>query len=1540
MSAPSTVSPSAGSTSTQQRAAGARTGPLARRRSASKEHKQAQSSAKDLNSGAFNFEDEFGFDQNDEPTIRLPTKRAGTHSVQKSTVPEPTNPVIVQSISRENYSDPAVFDAVQELAGLQQKRKSLMEALNASRKQPPKPSRYVQKPTSIASKNVPQPTSHGLSHASGNKSGRPRKSSKNDYSSAFKTRTTPEQDKAQLTNTLSPDVSKADDLFCQQFLTSGGKTDTGFVLSVNSQPSHKDTNTGWSQGGFTSEPSRGVGAENTVSSRFNEPVKPSPTFASDKFASKVTFSSVQPSYQSNAIPSHTRAPTTAFSTFANLSSHIGSDSRSARESLSTSRSLTDVASTVQAPLLSDLNCSISSVNLSSGLVQAQKAPFPSEVEKSHHRGVLSRPEPHHGKSSDGWKQQKSSLAAVITSSATNTLMHSSAINHGATKKTDSYLTQTLYKNTDILNSFLADKSSHPTRSFTTTTSAAKFPESTITTTRALATSRILPQTSTLTSSMSNTFKAFSNTQHVITAPSSCISPALRSDTTIHSNILQPSPALTYTTLAAKASDSSNLPSHPPKPNMYYPGYNYLPNNQSFAERLKQMSILESETPLPGQQSTDPTMHITDILRLRQFYESQAALGKTSYGSIGSVGALTESSVLISSSLSASEPNAKESERSQVAKTFTPLPVTKTTFSNSQRDSISSLTMTAVTQPSVYQKQDKSAESLTSKTSSSETAKTTAAVIDFSVKSSSSSSISPAKVGLKASEPTSFSSKVDLKDKTYHGPKKKHILEKYSQQIQNPSFAKPTSLTKSNDVGLDISKSNKVGIAPGAVHEASKGSASASNNAAAKAVNNASEGQQKANKNEQSGSIFSLFDSLLQEATESAKDSLKSEPAKKKIDLPQISAESGTDSAKQTGKNSEVVTKQSESKAESTKKSSKSIKVVSKSTPTKSTSTKVSKPVSSTKPVTSLKTRAASKSAASSKAPAASSKALPASKAVAAVPVTTTSSDESLTTAVTRSPATFPFKRRHFQHAQNNPPSTVATTAAPISKSEVLQTPMLSASKPPKSTPLPVASTATSTVTSSSVTTSAISLPITTTTPYKSTVSPKSGLRLRITAFRSSGGQVIHQTTLLGDLVNASYESGDDDYYYKRKKKKKKKKKLKKKKHLAAIKNLLLPLNFKPFNKVESSDDINDSANVSLSELSDDSVVRTRSSQKKVQASYKLLTKAAENRNRDSSLSVDSEQDKEKKQGKTKKTKVVQRYKLKSSQASLQASSSDNSTTLSFHRQPGKPPLYLNAGANQTLLSGSNQGIPTIQLAPPRSSKSIIKVSSVSSVPVVKVPTIKLNSASIKPGQAFTVTKSSTGGVRYVLQTTTANGSLTPRVIVPKITPSTFPVGKATVFTVSSSGTRVQGTPKAQIQPTPYQSSNSSSISSSQPVIVKRVAVSLLPKAQRSISTSIDTTTTVSSAISSVVSFTSKPVTVSSKIIAPKPILATSKTSPLTKSSAELSSTQISIPTVTELPGQSGISSEKNEFQVRKTMINVYCIQDKLVRKWHLIRLLL
>ena len=1668
-------------TSAQDSEERARVGPLARRRSASKDQKQSQSS-KAADSAAFNFEDEFGFDQNDEPTIRLPTKMSDASEVPKSVASEQSGAMLAQTIQRENYSDPTVFASVQEIAVLQQKQKSLMDALNASRNKV--------SPTTKASRSSQKVSSVQGSRSSGNKPAK-RRTSKTDFSKE----TVPKPpahigqaigNQSEHLKSTNVEPARTDDSFFQQFLTAvTTKPDT--PASMTSHYSKSAHRTGVSSGvsNFAAIES------STLPPKTSVPTLPTTHHQTVATNLQATYQGQRsqllnppaPHFPQNAPAySHTPRTTAALPPFSSLYTSMTSTAYSTKpSSVSTSssvKSFTAASTPDKTIVTSSTKPGRNSASAKNAALQQQ----PNHPYQSTDQDIFSYLNQRSGVSVSHLPTSTSSQAKETVRNAREkvalAMSHAIATStpevqalgvHRPSGKADPKVSESRF-NSDMFQSMLMQQqqAAYVTHSLSKSSTSVSY------TSQSLSSQHLQsrPSTSIVQSRSSAPKTQFPSRSHPVTAMSTTKTvdsvqsknlPWLPSPDPVSSVEMQPGPKTSVFSTADEMQTSASVlkttavapPAYDTNANfssrgMYVPpvsdisAYGY-PGKDAFTNYIS--SQMSSNDPAKVQKSLELLRYAQQQQDKfsAQMLQSQFPSTTSSFTPSSNLSPTTNPPVSASTQATASSSKYQQNPRtSQAQSSF----ATSFNFQQKLATTTASVpTATTLAQASLAQKTTTTPTKTSSDAAFTKVMGSAISAVDFSSKSTvTAPTTSPLKTPSKSFEQTTPSNTAAniLKDKTFPGPKKKHILEKYTQQTQQPTA--PVSVAKS-DVSQKATDSKTEPNRPrrpsfernSAPHtrfsqpQRTYGKPSSANTSKSNEKTTSSPGESKkqepksdnnAKKNEKSGSIFSLFDSLLQEATESAKDSLKSEPVKKK-EPNKLNKDSSKEPSKVSSRKSDSAekkapeptrrgtrastkasTKASAKAAASAKTTSarasaasskasavgvkttvsnakvsvasaknsvnskttatnaKTLSVGSEKAPVASSKAPVASskaPVASSKaPVASSKASTSAKTSASAKASVTSTKASTSVKVstistrVSSVAKTTESSvaepsatDASTTisdatdlqsTTANRTPATFPFKRRHFQNQPKSSSSaaTNTTSAPPVSSRPTISSETIINSLP-KSAPFSASSQALRAVAlASAQTTQAVETPTTTSTEKipKSTVSdvcgPTTGLKLRITAFRSSGGKVIHQSALLGDLENLDYSSEDSDYRRRKRRKKRRKRRKRIADEIAELNKLLIPLQqLKPSKPVTDSSDDDVSAPpddyISSPQASDVSDVEGG----KTEAKKRKITRSAASKNlATNSVNADSDPEKIKSTPKSKKTptKAVQRYKVKPQTSSQEMATS----ALSLSRQPGKLPLYLNAGANQTSVSGSSQGIPTIQLVPRSCPKPTIKLSSLSSVSTlhsaIKLPNTS-TSAGIKLIQPQIIPKSSSAGVRYLLQTSNSIGSnFSPRVIIPKITPTTFSVGKATVFTVSSSGARVFGTPKIQIQPTPTQTSsqNPAILPATKPLMVKRLPVSLLSKIAISSAPIVKVTespTTVTSSIQlpRVVSFTSKPVKSSNKILAPKPVLATSLPSALEKSLSEINVPQIVIPTITEALDQNGNSQEKStdeaEFQV-------------------------
>nr|CAB3264076.1 mucin-16 [Phallusia mammillata] len=646
----------------------------------------------------------------------------------------------------------------------------------------------------------------------------------------------------------------------------------------------------------------------------------------------------------------------------------------------------------------------------------------------------------------------------------------------------------------------------------------------------------------------------------------------------------------------------------------------------------------------------------------------------------------------------------------------------------------------------------------------------------------------------------------LRDKTYHGPKKRHILQKYSQQHQTPTPIVASAPAKSNtqplrgdiipshETPLDFrtsvpgsqtnktTKTDKATVAPQQKEPVSAivtmGKSAPKSNSSTTAPANVTTGKNTPKstssapaKDGKSGHIFSLFDSLLQEASESAADSLKNVQSKK---------QDKTASAQPTTTKAPVA----------------ATLTATSTTTTQSTIKSISNKVNNSK-------------------------------------------------ATSRSPATFPFKRRHVHHKASDSQSASAA-ASPVrvtesTKSTSVVTLTQSTTKPTQATTVSTPTTAVSTAEPSKTTEV---VPVSQDKPL--------GIKVRITAFRSAAGEVIHHASMVGGvpppLTDEAVDSDRSSRSRKKHKKHKKRHKRSRRTSSSESEASIAPTT-KPTFPLEGTSGLPQPELPLPDELvlpsrplfvpsSNDSDVGSVSSatSKRKKKSAKSSQPAAK-RIRTNSAGLDSDFEPVKKRGRPPKSSNPMRYKPKSTTTSAPVNDPISSAQMSFNRTPGKTPMYMHAGSKQTVTSvGGVHSVPTIQLVPRTTTKTTTKPTGLTVVSpnqdAAKVLSVKLSVAPTKTVQAQIMTKTTLGGVRYILQTTSPGSAVSgaPRVIIPKLASPPFSVGKATVFTVSSTGTRVSIASAAQV---PQSSQPSGLVSPNRPIVVKRVPITLLPKSTTS-----------------------------------------------------------------------------------------------------------
>ncbi|XP_076800232.1 uncharacterized protein LOC143445193 isoform X1 [Clavelina lepadiformis] len=693
----------------------------------------------------------------------------------------------------------------------------------------------------------------------------------------------------------------------------------------------------------------------------------------------------------------------------------------------------------------------------------------------------------------------------------------------------------------------------------------------------------------------------------------------------------------------------------------------------------------------------------------------------------------------------------------------------------------------------------------------------------------------------------------LKDKTYHGPKKKHILEKYSQQHQKFSSelyqqpitsqkaktaeqkpcpdkaskllnersccfpVKATPVTSSGktangcnsmvDDVSSISSNNITESFPAAMGNQQRNkskdlpvktvyketsSSFIANNRQAKSDNPArTEGKPD--------SLLCIFDSLLQEASESAADSLKNQPKEAKIFDAKSSKEGTSHDAQEK---CHVQTTASQTKCH--------IKLTESITST----------INSKKQVTGI---------------------------------TKASTSDTSSVVTNRAPAAYPFKWRHLQNKTTpNSGEPVRSSASVVSASEIV---------PSKQTILNSSVSSKVTTTSSSsfemsmvstigaLSTAVVSCPAVATSTFEQQPFLRPSIKLRITAFRSSNGQVIHQSKVVSGLLHDDVDFEESSYSKNKKKRKYKKTKKVESSFLTCLSPTISVANFEKdkTSKNHVNDDCTSSGDgVSLNVNSSDSEVGNLSSKapkkrKKKHSDIPSLPNAKKICTNDAGSSVNAESHEQRGRSvnnvkKSVSTNTCLRYKPKSNPKQTDSHANDISTCL-FSNRSGKLPMYLNASVNQSASSSSNLSVPTIQLVSRPNVKSSHTASVVSSAFSNQTVSVKLSKTESKNSSTEpSATAKATGIKRLLLQKSPVVTSGPQRIIIPNLTSPTFPVGKATVFTVSSSGARVSNIPTIQLLSSPIQTSSSVTptvVSPTKPVFVKRVPISWLSKVSNS-----------------------------------------------------------------------------------------------------------
>nr|XP_002122767.2 mucin-16 [Ciona intestinalis] len=1513
-------------------------GPLARRRSASAERK-ANENTKSINkSHGLNLDDDFGFDQ-DEPTIRLPMKLTSNLEPQNKPLESVPNPLPLQ---RESYSDQSVYDSVQELAALQQKQKSLMQKLNASRNkpQPQKAFRNVYRPP-------PSTTTNNTTTVDNTTSNKQTKSRKPAKSNAWTN-----EPSNLLTGPNVPVTTINSGLPIQSKLPQFShplKTQADTHLNLKSMPFHQDNFLAAHkmEKAFQHHTEQASVSFQPVSTTKQSHPIPQVQYTQNNFQQFIN-NSFTPPVASNAQKNQPNTVTSTTSTYVyrHTPASVLSNKKAASASntytgnrdhqVSTTSKTFDQSVPVPVPVSGKLSnpLSIHTLPQSTPLTQLSKLPLSENPDLLSSNNIWGQSNLTHSSlppveinKPDVLNWSKLPWASVSSSTQTLTKTLSQDLDEMLSSKSTTIVGGAKENNKSKVNSSsslntnfslkVPHSEPHTDSLFKSVPDHVKLPDmSQIQLDYAGHNAQICSVTDTKTSETLRSTAALSNigmaglwNQSSVTHPGfeknlpypyfldqhnfppSVLHTATTSPSLFHYHSSTPSqstiPHTTNPPHSLMHGVNSQFYHHPHTSNppdfsahhtskMFEPPSNLLPSTKADAFH----SMI-----LPDKEAVKKSL---EVLR-----KTQERINRQPEAAPINIAACTTPATSVE--VKAKPPTYEQSVSNQFLPQFTksiqstlerieqknsPVPVISSANGHevSTYPNTTTITETFFSKPTVsvneapppnkplnfsISKNDVPVCLTTSSMPTSVSEATIAAPVAFQL----TKSLPAIKTDVVSSAPSTVSI---LHDKTYHGPKKKHILEKYSQQnIQNsgvsvtsvPSVStvlkqniasvtgaekkpgrkstkarkpsadkrstqpeKPTIQTKTIEVAKTSETkpviNDKSSVAEPEIKQATGN------------LKNVSDSNSLSRDKEQSAGIFSLFDSLLQEASQSASKSLKK---------PQVT------------------------EPEQTKPTISVEKTVSNPS-TKSTNT-ISSVINT---------------------------------------ITTVASDKSvqksnIASVQNRSPATFPFKRRHVRN-NLNPTTVTPTTQATEVKSQNIK---------PKVTVATTENIVISNVEEhAKVSSAANSEPV---EPKEQTPAVKldsedkstssnlnlktqvsgSRLKLRIVAFRSSSGKVIHQASRVGP----SFPEEDEDGLQRGKSKKKTKKQKRKKKRRRTSSSssedsvkIAPTIVSKPAKKsvnqfpYSSVDELNPPAASCSNNDSEASVGsgKVKKRKKGVGLNKQVLNPPLK-RIRTTSSGVASDKDKSK--SKQKKSQIsTPRYKCKPSQGSTSTTSS-----AAFGREPGKLPLYLNASVNQSTSAGSNP-VPTIQLLPRPVCKPSVKVTSspsISSTAQGKIVSVKLPIVSPKTPQAQIMPKTSLGGVRYVIKTSQTVSALSTaqRVIIPKATCSSFTVGKAAVLTVCAATTSYQSTVSPSESNSQYRQIV---VSPTQPVIMKRFPFALLPKASVTVCThtSPAKASTLNNSMCNV-TFTSPMTKVTSSPLAPKILISPTSSNVPVKSVSDL-----------------------------------------------------
>lgn len=519
-----------------------------------------------------------------------------------------------------------------------------------------------------------------------------------------------------------------------------------------------------------------------------------------------------------------------------------------------------------------------------------------------------------------------------------------------------------------------------------------------------------------------------------------------------------------------------------------------------------------------------------------------------------------------------------------------------------------------------------------------------------------------------------------------------------------------------------------------------------------------EKEKPAKKNQRSGSMLSLFNSLLQEASDSLKTNLATE-----VEVPKTS----------------VVKNLPETIKEETLSSKNSIAVPTE--PVVITAVATPSPVTVHKPISDIKTVKKTRPAATVPFKRRPYPAIEDSVVTTATQIS--SSNSTVTTTLTTTAAT-----------------TVSSSVTPSTLSSLITTAMSSSiqsSVPPTPLSPPPVITSYPTV---SILTNDAKTPSSVSQPTESSL--KIALpKLRITTFRSSGGQVILQSSMIGDHAVSEVEK--DPAYKKSKKKKKKRKKrrrLSSSEYDSSVSSLTSISSYEPTNKSGGADaashvimaasklsavvesKMENEIDIPLTTTPPESIakdiVRVITDTRKRSGSVGKDTEKKKPAAKRAKVAKDSVKKKTQVPKESKKKEPIVRYQPKSAYQAVTSSSvksSKDSVPLPCHRAPGKLPLYLNTSETKSIT------VPTIQLGA-RNTKLLESCleTKMTSPPQSKVVSVKIgNSITTKTIQNQILSSS---GLQYIMPARSQ-----PRIILPNIS-SSIPLPVSIVSPINNRAT--------------------------------------------------------------------------------------------------------------------------------------------------------